>query len=69
MDGIGSVLAGSCTDCDGPNAADCTAATCETGYNTFADGFGCANDGLALPIWLRLDIFYIVITPATSQLC
>ena len=43
MDGIDGVRDGSCTDCDGPAATNCAAATCETGYHTFADGAGCSG--------------------------
>jgi hypothetical protein len=43
MDAIAGVTDGSCTDCDGPNPADCAAATCDTDYHSFVDGVGCAG--------------------------
>ena len=49
MDSIVGVIDGSCTDCDGATAADCAAATCETGYHTFVDGVGCSGTEHPLP--------------------
>jgi hypothetical protein len=44
MDPLQSVLDGSCTDCSGPNPADCAVATCDPNYYTFVGGVGCTGD-------------------------
>ena len=46
--GEASVEDNSCTACTGPAAADCTAATCAAGYNTYSGGT-CVEDSNAQP--------------------
>jgi hypothetical protein len=43
MNEIVGVTDDSCTDCDGPNVADCAVALCDTDYHTFVDGVGCSG--------------------------
>jgi hypothetical protein len=73
MNDVVSVVDGTCTDCDGPISADCSDASCATGYTSFVAGVGCSGKQpithpLAVVSWcmeqsFRIEVITISPTP------
>jgi hypothetical protein len=60
MTGVASVLDNSCTACSGTTAADCSSATCATGYATY-DGAGSCTGIYIIYIYVIIIYLYIYI--------
>jgi hypothetical protein len=50
MNGVLGVVNGSCTSCDGFTAANCSVASCSSGYHSFVGGVGCSGNTMIIEV-------------------